>query len=322
MHVRNLTIAVACWLLAAPLVRAQQPVALELGKPVKAELAGGQTHRYTVTAQKGQYFRVNAQGLGFPAVVRIFAPDRVASQIEMAWQAAPTATNTIVWVAKASGEHRIEIAASNSNAAPASYEVMLAKLREALPADLKLVETQSLNQIPVGGPKVSTRSIPHWIRRYPMIGITVFIIGQSILYAIRRRRMGALLWSSTPTSTFAGTGLAIFFALMAVVHWADSFAYDAGDSQLRLWDAADGTMCFVLGAYSVVSRKMHLFENGIGICGGIYTWDRLDGWGIKESDFNLYRKSWMGSRWNTRVKSTPELEVLLNKYLPGKQRDG
>ena len=72
MHVRNLTIAVACWLLAAPLVRAQQPVALELGGPVKAELAGGQTHRYTVAAQKGQFFRVNAQGLGFPAVVRIF----------------------------------------------------------------------------------------------------------------------------------------------------------------------------------------------------------------------------------------------------------
>ena len=155
-----------------------------------------------------------------------------------------------------------------------------------------------------------------------MIGITVFTIGQSILYAIRRRRMGALLWSSTPTSTFAGTGLAIFFALMAVVHWADSFAYDAGDSQLRLWDAADGTMCFVLGAYSVVSRKMHLFENGIGICGGIYTWDRLDGWGIKESGFNLYRKSWMGSKSNARVKSTPELEALLNRYLPGKQRDG
>ena len=47
MKVLNLTIAVGCWMLAAPLVRAQQAVALELGKPVKAELAGGQTHRYT-----------------------------------------------------------------------------------------------------------------------------------------------------------------------------------------------------------------------------------------------------------------------------------
>ena len=105
MQMRNLTIAVACWLLAAPLVRAQQPVALELGKPAKAELAGGQTHRYTVTAQKGQLFRLNAKGPGFPVVVRLFAPDRVARQIEVTWQAAPTATNTIVWVAKASGEH-------------------------------------------------------------------------------------------------------------------------------------------------------------------------------------------------------------------------
>ena len=312
MHLRNLTIAVACWLLAAPLVRAQQPVALELGGPVKAELAGGQTHRYTVTAQKGQYFRVNAQGLGFPAVVRIFAPDRVASQIEMAWQAAPTATNTIAWVAKASGEHRIEIAASSNNAAPASYEVMLAELREALPADLKLVETQSLNQLPVGGPKVS--------QLISFIGGAVFIIGLSIRYAIKRRRMGALLWSAAPRITFVRFFLLIGFNVIMVL-WVASFKSLLGDGVRRLWDDYC-ILCFYLAGYVFFSRKLYLFENGIGICGGIYTWDRLDGWGIKESDFNLYRKSWMGSRWNTRVKSTPELEVLLNKYLPGKQRDG
>ena len=47
MKIPNLTIVVGCWLLTAQLARAQEPVALELGKPVKAELAGGQTHLYT-----------------------------------------------------------------------------------------------------------------------------------------------------------------------------------------------------------------------------------------------------------------------------------
>ena len=312
MQMRNLTIAVACWLLAASLVRAQQPVALELGKPVQAELAGGQTHRYTVTAQEGQFFRVNAQGLGFPVSVRIFGPNGVARQIEVTWQAAPTATNTIVWVAKASGEYRIEIAASSNNAAPASYEVMLAELREALPADLKLVETQSLNQIPVGGPKVS-----QWIS---FIGGAVFIIGLSIRYAIKRRRMGALLWSAAPRITFVRFFLLIGFNVIMVL-WVASFKSLLGDGVRRLWDDYC-ILCFYLAGYVFFSRKLYLFENGIGICGGIYTWDRLYGWNVDESVVNLYCKSWMGSKRSARVKSTPKLEALLNRYLPGKQRDG
>ena len=41
-------------LLVAPVALAQTPVALELGKSVTAELAGGQTHQYTVTAMTRQ----------------------------------------------------------------------------------------------------------------------------------------------------------------------------------------------------------------------------------------------------------------------------
>ena len=48
MKASNLTIAVVCWSL--PALSAQTPVTLELGKPVTAELAGGLTHVYTVTA--------------------------------------------------------------------------------------------------------------------------------------------------------------------------------------------------------------------------------------------------------------------------------
>ena len=75
MKVLNLTITVGCWMLAAPLVRAQAPVALELAKPVAAELAGGQTHRYTLTAQQGQFMRVNGRRPAFPTVVRLFGPE-------------------------------------------------------------------------------------------------------------------------------------------------------------------------------------------------------------------------------------------------------
>ena len=75
MKVLNLTIAVGCWMLAAPLVRAQAPVALELGKPVAVELAGGQTHRYTLTAQQGQFMRVNVQLPVFTTAISLFGPD-------------------------------------------------------------------------------------------------------------------------------------------------------------------------------------------------------------------------------------------------------
>ena len=75
MHVRNLTIVVGCWLLTAPLLQAQEPVALEFGKPVKAELAGGQTHRYTVAAKQGQFMRVNMKRPVFSTVVTVTGSD-------------------------------------------------------------------------------------------------------------------------------------------------------------------------------------------------------------------------------------------------------
>ena len=59
MFPRQLVCLAFSSLLVAPVALAQTPVALELGKSVYAELAGGQTHQYTVTAKAGQFLRVN-----------------------------------------------------------------------------------------------------------------------------------------------------------------------------------------------------------------------------------------------------------------------
>ena len=41
-----------------------EPVVLELGKPVERELAGGQSHRYTLTVPSNQYLRLLARQHG------------------------------------------------------------------------------------------------------------------------------------------------------------------------------------------------------------------------------------------------------------------
>ena len=107
MHVRNLTIAVGYWLLTAPLLRAQAPVALELGKPVKAELVGGQTHRYMVAAKQGQFMRVNIKRPVFSTVVTVTGSDGLILPISV-WPGAYMEPNTVCWIARAQ-KYSIEI---------------------------------------------------------------------------------------------------------------------------------------------------------------------------------------------------------------------
>jgi hypothetical protein len=52
----------------------QEAIALELGKPVERELAGGQKHAYQITLAEGQYASVVVELRGIDIVARWLGP--------------------------------------------------------------------------------------------------------------------------------------------------------------------------------------------------------------------------------------------------------
>ena len=142
MFTRQLACLAFSSLLVAPVALAQTPVALELGKSVSAELAGGQTHQYTVTAEEGQFFRVNVLRPDIPTAVRLLDPNDQSKLVDMHWSST-SLLDTLCWIAATTGEYRLELAAESKTGAT-KYQIKLAELRSALPDDGKRIEAQNL----------------------------------------------------------------------------------------------------------------------------------------------------------------------------------
>jgi hypothetical protein len=105
-------------LLIAPVLSAQtNPEALELGKTVRAELAGGQSHRYAITASDGQFMRIVFSRPGFGILIRLSEAAAKENLLELQWPAgAQGRLEPFYWIAKASGEYRIELVAAEQAA--------------------------------------------------------------------------------------------------------------------------------------------------------------------------------------------------------------
>ena len=131
-------------LLVATVALAQTPVALELGKSVSAELAGGQTHQYMVTAKVGQFLRVNVIRPAISTTVRLLDPADQSKLIEVQWPSAAMEPNTLCWIARTTGEYRVEFAAASKTGAASKYEIKLEELRPAVAEDAKQIEAQNL----------------------------------------------------------------------------------------------------------------------------------------------------------------------------------
>ncbi len=100
------------------------PVSLVMSKPVERELAGGQTHVYTLTLAANQIARVVAEQKGVDLVLSIVAPDGARLfDVDSPTGAAGAESATVA--ARSGGAYRVEVRALDVSAAPGRYAIRL-----------------------------------------------------------------------------------------------------------------------------------------------------------------------------------------------------
>ncbi len=120
-----------------------EPVALEVGKPVERELKGGETHRYRIRLEAGQYLYVVVDQKGIDVAVTLVGPND-AKLAEVDSPSGPAGPEQVSWVAETGGTYRVEVGAPDASAAAGSYQVLAREVRAATDADREVVEAQSL----------------------------------------------------------------------------------------------------------------------------------------------------------------------------------
>jgi CHAT domain-containing protein/Tfp pilus assembly protein PilF len=127
------------------LARGQQNIpALELGKPVEREMAGGQAHSYQLTLAADQFLRLVVDQRGIDVVVKLFGPD----ETELLEADNPTGAQgpeVMILVTKTAGNYRVEVDSLEKDSRPGRYEINLVELRVATRRDKDRVAAQNLS---------------------------------------------------------------------------------------------------------------------------------------------------------------------------------
>jgi len=133
---RGLTFAALClWTVRFVSVSArtwQDVDALDPGRPVEREIAGGETHAYRITLAAGQCLRVIVEQRSDDLIMTLYAPDgRQIGAYDCRWSGA----EPVSVIAAAAGNYRLTIGAIQKAATRAAYQVRVEELRESLPQD-------------------------------------------------------------------------------------------------------------------------------------------------------------------------------------------
>ena len=127
-----------------PTARSQEPQALEIGKPIERELAGGQAHSYQITLAAGQFLDAVVEQKGVDVVVTLFGPDgKKLAEVD-----SPNGTQgpePIQWVAAEAGTYRLGVRSLEKEVKAGRYEVMVVALRSATTEDRLIIEALGLN---------------------------------------------------------------------------------------------------------------------------------------------------------------------------------
>jgi tetratricopeptide (TPR) repeat protein len=115
--------------------------ALELGKPVERELAGGDVHSYRLTLAAGQFCHVVVDQRGIDVAVALYGPDGERI-VEVDSPNDKNGPEPVSLVAEASGSYRLEVRSREKNARTGRYEVKIEELRAATPRDKSRVDAQ------------------------------------------------------------------------------------------------------------------------------------------------------------------------------------
>jgi CHAT domain-containing protein len=118
-------------------------VELVLGVPIERELAGGETHVYSVTLAAGQYLHAVAEQRGIDLKVAVFTPDG-KELISLDSLTAMIGPEPVSVVAETAGVYRLEVSPINKEAPKGRYEVQIDELGMATPEDNTRIDAQKL----------------------------------------------------------------------------------------------------------------------------------------------------------------------------------
>jgi CHAT domain-containing protein len=119
----------------------RQGQSLEPGTPIERELTGGQSHSYQLMLTAGQYIKVVVNQRNSDVAAKLFGPD--AKQIAVVDNSIdPRGQETVLCVAKDSGNYRLDIVAKNASLG--RYEIKVTESRTATDGDRALFEAFKL----------------------------------------------------------------------------------------------------------------------------------------------------------------------------------
>ena len=111
--------------------------ALETGKTIRRELAGGQQHSYQIRLIAGQFLKATIEQQGIDVVVQVSGPD--GKQIlEFDSESRSQGREVVSLVAEASGAFLLTVSPTQNEAPAGSYEVRIEELRAATDTDRAL----------------------------------------------------------------------------------------------------------------------------------------------------------------------------------------
>jgi CHAT domain-containing protein/Tfp pilus assembly protein PilF len=111
--------------------------ALEAGKPIKRELAGGQQHAYRIGLSVGQFLKVIIEQQGIDVVAQVSGPD--GKQIlEFDSESRSQGREEISLVAEAAGAFQLIVRPKDNGASAGRYEIRIEELRVATDTDRAL----------------------------------------------------------------------------------------------------------------------------------------------------------------------------------------
>jgi CHAT domain-containing protein/tetratricopeptide (TPR) repeat protein len=149
-----------------------QDIYLELGKPIERELSGGESHRYKISVETGQFVYVVATQRGIDVVVRVFnsANEKLG---EMDSPNGTTGNEPLPFIADRSGHYVLEIECQDKKARLGRYEIEVLERRNASKDDRLFVDgyrmfSEALNLLEEGADDSSSRFIA---KRAEMISI-------------------------------------------------------------------------------------------------------------------------------------------------------
>ena len=107
---------------------------LESGSSIERELAGGETHSYSITLVSGQYLRVVVNQQSVNVVVKVFRPG--GQQIaEVNNTSDQQESEQISLITEGAGDYRLEVHPARKEAASGRYDVRIEELRAATRQD-------------------------------------------------------------------------------------------------------------------------------------------------------------------------------------------